>query len=773
MATMSGGSGRSWVSLVASTGRGPEDRGALAEAAAEAFEVATVLLAEAGPRLITGQTALAICARALDVSPPSAEAVVLALGRWDTAHALSVGALVERGEPCDFEVTGSRGRVRVTGRASGALAWMSLSPALMSEVGALTGEADAGRSALDLYPHPAWIVDRGGELVIANKAWLAALGAPDMAAAVAGRQALDSGADELARAVIASGQPGERVRWLDLPQGRRAMRIWAVPAAGGGAAVWTTDITDARSATRAARLQAETLDLILSRVSDAVAVFDVDHRLARHNPAFAVLWDLEPAWLAERPRHGEWLDRLRHGRRLIPSEDYAKFKARELERHEKPAPSEAIWRLPEGRTLKVSSAPHPEGGVILVFSDITDELRLKTQFNHLLQVQQATLDKLNDAVAVFGPDARLKLHNEAFQTLWRLPAAALTHAPHFDDLVEFCVAQLHDLQFWRELKGRIADPDPHIRSPAAGEAVTGDGRRLAWQSRPLPDGATLLGFADVTTARQIEEALSERQGALDEAERLKREFVSAVSRELRTPLTTILGYAELLDRDEEGLDNKARGRVAAIRSAASVLARAIEDILDIAELDAGDVGLILSEVDVRDLLAKAQVRWSAPAGAAGVSLSVIEGDAGGFIRADGRKLAKVMDHLIDNALGHTPAGGAITLAAARGAGEVSLKVSDTGPVIPYVVQARIFERYASEDSGSARLSLALVKGLVELHGGWVTVESGPDAGAAFTCHLPESAETRERGNETEASLDGMRSGLYRPLGGQDDRTNLR
>jgi len=721
---------------------GPEDRADLAEAAADAFEVATVLLDEAGPQLITGETALELCARALDVAPPSAEAVIRALGRLGPDPSLALSALAERGSPCAFDIAGPRGRLRVTGRASGALAWLSLSPDIPRDEG-----LDAARAALELYPHPAWIVDGAGEILTANRAWLAAVEASDLAAARARGLVFDSAADELARTVIATGEAGERVRWVSLPQGRRAMRIWAVPAPGGGAAVWTTDITDARSASRAARLQTETLDLILSQVADAVAVFDVDRRLVRHNPAFAALWDLEPAWLADRPLHGEWLDRLRHGRRLTPSEDFATFKARELERHGRAEASETIWRLPEGRTLRVASAPHPEGGVILVFSDITDELRIKTQFNHLLQVQQATLDKLTDAVAVFGSDARLKLHNEAFQTLWRLPATALARAPHFDDLVEFCVARLHDMQFWRDLKGRIADPDPHIRAPAAGDAVTGDGRRLAWQSRPLPDGATLVGFADVTTARQIEEALRDRQGALDEAERLKREFVGAVSRELRTPLTTILGYAELLDRDEEGLEARARGRIGAIHSAASVLARAIEDILDIAELDAGDVRLVISDVDVFEMLTLAETRWTARAQAAGVTLSCGDAQTAGVIRADGRKLAKVVDHLIENAINHTPAGGAVTLAATREAGEVNLKVSDTGPVIPYVVQARIFERHASEDTGAARLSLALVKGLVELHGGWVTVESSPANGTAFTCHLPETAEARDDGTD--------------------------
>ena len=81
-------------------------------------------------------------------------------------------------------------------------------------------------------------------------------------------------------------------------------------------------------------------------------------------------------------------------------------------------PDETIWRLPDERTLKVVRQPHPRGGLLLLFSDITDELRLRTQFNDLIQVQQATLDKLSDAVAVFGSDGRLRLHNEAFERFW-------------------------------------------------------------------------------------------------------------------------------------------------------------------------------------------------------------------------------------------------------------------------------------------------------------------------------------------------------------------
>ena len=111
----------------------------------------------------------------------------------------------------------------------------------------------------------------------------------------------------------------------------------------------------------------------------------------------------------------------------------------------------------------------------------------------------------------------------------------------------------------------------------------------------------------------------------------------------------------------------------------------------------------------------------------------------GVIRGDPRRLAQVLDHLVENALGQTPAGGVVTLAARKGLGEVQLSVSDTGRGIPFHVQAHIFDRFIGRDLGGPGLGLALVKALIELHGGWVALESEPGHGATFTCHLPEEA----------------------------------
>jgi hypothetical protein len=482
-------------------------------------------------------------------------------------------------------------------------------------------------------------------------------------------------------------------------------------------------------------------DETLNHIADAVAIFSAAKRLTFHNTAFAQLWDLEPAWLAEGPSHGELLDRLRQRRRLPETVDYARWKAAELDRYEALDSSpDDMWSLPDGRTLRVVRQPHPMGGVLLLFSDLTDEIKLKSQYNAQIQVQQATLDKLNDAVAVFGSDGRLRLHNEAFERFWNITPQQLEMAADFEGVVDLCRPRLHDQAFWSELKGRVADTDPAARTPISDEVRTSDSRIVVYQSRPLPDGATLIAFADVTDARKLESALADRNAALAEAQRLKRDFVGNVSYELRTPLTTIIGYSELLERTGENLSERGRGHAAAVRIAASQLARSIDDVLNMAQIDADEMALDLADVDVSQLLTQAVERWQAEADGAQVTLAIPDTAPIGLIRGDANRLGQTLDHLVENAIRQTPAGGTVSLAGRRTDGEIQLQVTDTGRGIPYHVQAHIFDRFLARERGGPGLGLALVKALVELHGGWVALESEPGSGATFTCHLPETAQ---------------------------------
>jgi signal transduction histidine kinase len=707
------------------------------QGAAEAFDSALVAIHDGGVDLVSGEDALAECARILDVAA-DAQAVVVALTDADPSHAQKLKALFERGEVCAFEARGPRGGVLVEGRAAGTRAWLRLAAAAANE----TGLPDAGRFAafMDGLVEPAWISGADGAPVWGNAAYLRVVGVETAADATRDNKSIDRAADALAVEAAKAGELRELVRWVPLDGRRRALRFSAQPLDGGGVGVFSSDVTEVEDMRDALKKHVEAHDETLNHIADAVAIFSQSRRLAFHNTAFAELWGLEPAWLAERPTHGEVLDRLRQRRRLPETVDYAKWKAAELARYEDLGPqADEMWDLPDGRTLRVVRQPHPLGGMLLLYSDITGELRLKAQYNALIQVQQATLDKLNDAVAVFGSDGRLRLHNEAFETFWNVSAQALEAAVDFEGVVELCVPRLHDLSFWRELKGRVADPDPQMRAPTSGETRTSDNRIIVYQSRPLPDGATLIAFADVTDTRQLESALADRSQALTEAERLKRDFVGNVSYELRTPLTTIIGYSELLER-ADGLSDRSRGHVASVRSAATQLARSIDDVLDMAQIDAGEMALEIQDIRVASLLSDAQERSLKLAQIGGVTLSVECDKDVGLIRGDHKRLSQILDHLIENALRQTPPDGVVTLSARRALGEVRLDVTDTGRGVPFHVQAHIFDRFVGRDRGGPGLGLALVKALVELHGGWVALESEPGAGSMFTCHLPETQQ---------------------------------
>ena len=716
------------------------------QASAEAFDSAMLTVEDGKAQLAWGGDSFGLCASLLGVDEAQAmvqpRMVVEALMGADPDHRRRLIALFETGEHCAFQVSGDQGFVSVDGRAAGACAWLRLQPQIATD----GGLPPAARFAalLDALPHPAWVCSAAGNLMWANLAFLEATDAASLDDAVARKLGFDRAATAMIADVAKGGEPRQLLRWTPVKGQRRAFRISAQPLAGGDIGVWAKDVTDAEETREALKRHVEAHDETLNHLGDAVAIFSAAKKLTFHNTAFAQLWGLEPAWLAEHPSHGEVLDRLRQRRRIPETADYSRWKTGELSWYEAlgPAPDD-LWTLPDGRTLRVVRQPHPLGGLLLLFSDITGELRLKAQYNALIQVQQATLDKLNDAVAVFGSDGRLRLHNDAFAKFWNVGPAAVEAAFDFDGVVELCVPRLHDAQFWRELKGRVTDPDPRARIAMSGEVKTSDDRIVAFQSRPLPDGATLVAFADITDTRRLEKAVAERSAALDEAQRLKRDFVANVSYELRTPLTTIIGYSEMLDRAGDGMTERSRGHVASVRAAASQLARSIDDVLDMAQIDAGEMALDLGDVRIADLLSEAAGRWARDAQAAEVKVELVCDEDIGVIRADARRLAQSLDHLIENALLQTPPHGVVTLSARRALSEIQIQVSDTGRGIPFHVQAHIFDRFVGRDRGGPGLGLALVKSLTELHGGWVALESEPNHGATFTCHLPETAQGGE------------------------------
>src|SRR5258708_2955898 len=175
---------------------------------------------------------------------------------------------------------------------------------------------------------------------------------------------------------------------------------------------------------------------LLDKLTIAIAIFDSDQRLIGNNAQYARMWSFPQAWLDAHPTLSEILDRLRESRLLPEQRDFAAWKKGGMEGLKNGGRVEDFWHMPNGRSLRVVSEPHLQGGVFITYEDVSDALGLKASNAALAAVQKATLDSIEDAVAVFDPDGRLTHANHAFARLWNLSDAELANDPHFTNIAD-------------------------------------------------------------------------------------------------------------------------------------------------------------------------------------------------------------------------------------------------------------------------------------------------------------------------------------------------
>jgi signal transduction histidine kinase len=515
-------------------------------------------------------------------------------------------------------------------------------------------------------------------------------------------------------------------------------------------------------ASKAERIPVETKTSIetrfrsFDRLATAFAVFDAEQRLTHFNQAYVELWQLDPEWLGNYPRDGEILDRLRQARRLPEKADYREWKRSWLASYRSNAQVEDQWHLPDGRTLHVVSDSEGESGVTYLYENVTERLALESRYNALIEVQRETLDTLREGVAVFAPNGRLRLYNRAFATIWRLNPRQLDGEPHIEEIID-CCRVLYDA------------PEEWERTKTAVTAIVSE--RLAYERQfdradssvvtsavlPLPDGGTLLTYVDVSDSKRVERALIERTEALEAADRLKTAFISHVSYELRTPLTNIIGFSELLASPIVGsLTDRQRDYLNDIRLSGRTLLAIIDDILDLATIDAGTLELKPSPVKVHGVIEQAVQGVEEPLKQNNIALELaIEPGIDEFV-ADGKRVTQMLYNLLSNAIGFSSTGGKIAFSCARENSMIAFIVEDQGVGIPADYQQAVFDRFESRSHGSrhrgAGLGLSIVKSLAELHGGTVSLDSTPGSGTRVKLLLPLKQEP-DRG---AAALDEPR-----------------
>jgi len=625
----------------------------------------------------------------------------------------------------------------------------------------LSGERDRLRALLDAQPLPVWLRDGDLTLVACNQAYARAVDAETSQAAVeAGTELVPGPAMREARALAARARAAGTARserfHLVIGGARRLVELTEapLPAIGGGDGLMTVGMAIDRTHEEELQSQVERHVAahaeVLENLGTAIAIFSSDTRLTFFNTAFSMLWRLDADWLASKPTYGNVIDILRENRRLPEVADFRAYKEEELRRFTSMLEAkEDLLHLPDERTLRRVVSAHPFGGLLFTYEDVTDALALERSHKTSLAVHRETLDNLHEGVAVFSSDGRLRLHNPAYTRIWNLSPDELSDEPHIAALVAHHRDFFASAGDWPEVRDSIIELFSE-RVPKHGRIERSDGSSLDYASVPLPDGAVLTTWLDVSDSARVERALRERNEALAAADRLKSEFIANVSAEVRTPLTTVLGFSEILTEDYFGKLNKRQHEYArGINTAGHALLQVMSDILDLANIEAGQMTLSLNAMDIHAMLTsvlqltRERIREKQLVLNFDCPLDI------GWIVADERRMRQVLFNLLSNAVKFTPPHGQITLAGTRMSGahgeEVVFTVADTGQGIAADEQHRVFGSFVrgmhteSRKTG-AGLGLSLVKSFVELHGGRIEIASVPGEGTTFIIHLPAAED---------------------------------
>jgi signal transduction histidine kinase len=406
---------------------------------------------------------------------------------------------------------------------------------------------------------------------------------------------------------------------------------------------------------------------------------------------------------------------------------------------------EEFFYLPDGKTIRVFAIPHALGGLLFAYEDVTDRLALERSYNTLIAVQRETLDNLQEGVIVIGENGRVKLSNPTYTRLWKIDESATHHEPHIREIWELC-RDLYAVDDWEGYKSGMLG-EIQQRRMHQGELERTDGVVLNWRAVPLPDGATLLTYTDITDSVLLERSLRQTNEALEEADRLKTDFLANMSYELRSPLTSIMGFSDILSQAYFGeLTEKQREYIDGIQKSSQQLSYLINNILDLASIGAGYMQLDLSDVDIPALLERVLQLVQERLKLMDIEVK-IHCEAGiGTMLADESRLKQILFNLLNNAVKYSqPASEIRLIAESDGPDVVLLKVRDFGVGIAPEKQQHIFDRFfragatSGQQSGSG-LGLTIVKSFVELHGGEVSVESAPGEGATFTCRMPRRTQ---------------------------------
>ena len=623
-----------------------------------------------------------------------------------------------------------------------------------AEIARLKGEVSEAHHAFDVLsglieatPLPMWYRGDDMRLAMVNSRYVDAVDGADAEDVIRRGLELVEGSGiggPLASAVVArdTGTLQMQAMPATIKGERRMLRVFDVPMPTGGVAGFAVDIEDLEQARAWIKRFGDAQRAMLDRLSAGVVQFAPDRALIFCNQPFRRLFAMKSEWIADRPEFDRVLERMRETNRLPEVRDFPGWKAERRDWFLAAGGAiEENWHLPGGVHLRVVAQPLPDGGLLLIFEDRTEQVQLASARDTLLRVRTATLENLAEAIGVFAADGRLQLWNNKFRTVWGLDEEFLVGHPRVDSLVAAVGSRL--VKPGRaSLIADLVRAATVERQARGGSAAFADGRHFDLAAVPLPDGNGLFTMLDVSDSRKIEHALRDRNEALVAADQVKTAFVANMSYELRTPLTSISGFAEMLSEGYAGkLSKDGETYVTAILDSVERLGILVDEVLDLTQHDGRTPELEKLDVDLESVARAAADTLAASAKRKKLDFAIELSPSVGTVRGDARRLRQVIEHLLRHAIRGAHEGGRVLLHGDGTAASARIVVSDDGAGMSADAVARAFDRFAEpgitrDGERALGLGLPLAKQFVEAHGGTITLVSEPGEGTFVTIELP-------------------------------------
>ena len=600
---------------------------------------------------------------------------------------------------------------------------------------------------IEAAPMPMWFRSGDGKLRLVNQAYVNAVGGSDAAeVADAGIELVEKvdgvSAARVALQALQRKRSIERMVAATIGGQRRTLKVTDLPLGDDGVAGYAVDVEDMEELSRSFDAFRRAQRSLLDQLSAGVAQFDAKHNLSFANQPFQRIFSLKPAAMLDPPPFERLLDLAHDAGRVPEARDFPAWRKEKAGWFHKGEAQEEAWPLGDGTHLRVVAHPMPDGGLLLIVEDRTEQLQLSSARDTLLRTRTATFDSLFESVSVFAPDGRMQQWNRRFAADWGLDSDFLDTHPKIESLLERIGARLKRPAQARQV-GEVVRAATLDRRQTGGRVTLADGRTLEYAGVPLPDGNGLLTVLDITDSQKAEQALRERNAALLEADQVKTRFLASMSYEFRNPLNAIGGFAELLQAGIGGdLNDQGREYVGDILSSVARLGEQIESVLDLSQSEAGLLPLALEEVELLPFVTALVEERRDRIKQAEITLD-LRGDKGaGKVQADRRRLGRAIGHLIDNAIAATPRGGRILIELSRlKSRRARVVISDNGPGMDAAALARALGGVKVGAGGTVLerrqgLGLPLARQLIGEHGGSLELVSEPGQGTAALIELP-------------------------------------